>query len=94
MKALLWNIRSADTKKAFSRLITMQRRHHFYFVSLMEPFQDASTIEEYRTRLGMQHVVSNSSGKIWAFCDKGDQCTVVKDEEQQLTLKVFNQEGI
>lgn len=39
----------------------------------------------------MQHAVFNSSGKIWALCEGVVQCTVVRNEEQQLTLKLYNQ---
>ncbi|XP_047249959.1 uncharacterized protein LOC124885753 [Capsicum annuum] len=39
----------------------------------------------------MKHAVLNVSGKIWAFMEENVECSIVKDEEQQLTLKVSNQ---
>lgn len=39
MNAVIWNIRLVNTHKAFERLITMHRQHHFDFIGLMEPMQ-------------------------------------------------------
>lgn len=39
MNDLIWNIKSVNTQKAFTRLINMHKKHRFYFVGLMEPFQ-------------------------------------------------------
>lgn len=38
----------------------------------------------------MQHAVANTLGKIWAFMDSIVNVTVIKDEEQQLTLRLEN----
>lgn len=92
MNALIWNIRSVNTQQqAFTILITMQMRYHFYFIGIMEPFQDDQHIENYRRRLGMKHALVNASGKIWAFRDEIVEFSIVKDEEQQLSLKLANQ---
>lgn len=64
MNALVWNIRLLNTQKAFTRLITFQKRHHFFFIGLMEPFQDNNNIEEYKRRLEIQHAVENNLEKI------------------------------
>ncbi|XP_047264438.1 uncharacterized protein LOC124896733 [Capsicum annuum] len=57
----------------------------------MEPFQDGKYIEENRRRLGMKHVVLNVSEKIWVFMEENMEFSIVKDEEQQLTLMISNQ---
>lgn len=36
--------------------------------------------------------MTNTLGKIRALCDGVVQCTVVRDEDQKLTLKLYNQE--
>ncbi|KAG5621185.1 hypothetical protein H5410_006403 [Solanum commersonii] len=54
----------------------------------MEPFQDIQKLERYQQRLGMQHVVSNINGKIWAFMEADVEYEVVSDSEQQITLKL------
>lgn len=82
-----------NTQKTFIRLITLQRRYHFYFIGIMKPFQDSHNIEDYRARLGMQHAVENSSRKIWAFCDAIVDYIVIRDEVQEMTLKLHNQEA-
>ncbi|KAG5582450.1 hypothetical protein H5410_053077 [Solanum commersonii] len=64
MKALLWNIRSVNTQKAFTRLINLNKRYQFYFIRLMEPFEDRQELEEYRRKFGMKHSTVNVNGKI------------------------------
>lgn len=39
----------------------------------------------------MQHAVANTSWKIWAFMDAMVEYSVVRDDEQQLTMKLENQ---
>lgn len=92
MKALIWNIRSVNTQKAFTRLVTLQKRYHFTFIGLMEPFQENSTIDEYRRRLNIKDAVANCAGKIWAFTEDFIHMVVLRDEEQQLTIQLTNQE--
>lgn len=52
-----------NTQKTFTRLITLKKRNQFYFIGLMEPFQDNHSIDEYKRKLEMQHAVANTSGK-------------------------------
>ncbi|KAF3621253.1 hypothetical protein FXO38_31909 [Capsicum annuum] len=61
-------------------------------VPTSEPFQHAHKIEKYRRRLGMPTALSNINGKIWAFMDENWEVTVLMDTEQQLSLKLFNNE--
>lgn len=69
----------------------MQKRYKFYLVGIMEPFQDKQNLKVYRKKLGFNHGIDNVSGKIWAFIDKIMKTKILSDEEQQLTLKVYNQ---
>lgn len=85
MNAIIWNIRSGKTKKAFERLITMHQQHHFRFVRLMEPMQQARKLERYRRRIGFAQAFVNVTNKIWAFVDDGYDVTILFDMEQQLT---------
>lgn len=75
----------------FTRLIQLHKRFQYYFVGLMEPFEERQGIEDFRRRLGMQHAISNSSGKIWAFIDGIMEYEVIRDEDQMLNLKIQNQ---
>lgn len=61
---LFWNIRSINTQKYFERLMEINRRHHYPFIALMEPFQEPSQIGEYNKRMRFDNVTVNYSGKI------------------------------
>lgn len=50
MNALLWNIRSVNTHKEFTRLVNLNRRYKFYFVGLMELFQGRQELEVYKIK--------------------------------------------
>lgn len=89
----MWNIRSVNTQRAFTRLITMQKRHQFSFIGVLELFQDNTTIEEYKNRLGMKYAAANHAEKIWVFMEDVVECTVLKDEEQQLIVELVNQQN-
>ncbi|XP_019224926.1 PREDICTED: uncharacterized protein LOC109206551 [Nicotiana attenuata] len=65
MDALIWNIMSVNTQQAFERLIKMHRRNHYQFIGLMEPKQQARTLERYTNRIGFSQAMSNVSNKIW-----------------------------
>jgi len=91
MKAFIWNIRSVNTQKAFTRLIQMHKRQQYWFMGLMEPFEDWQGLEECRRRLGMKHAVANSYGKIWVFIDRAMEYEITGDEDQILTWKVQHQ---
>ncbi|XP_055835039.1 uncharacterized protein LOC129903500 [Solanum dulcamara] len=88
MNALIWNIRSVNTKEAFTRLIKMNQRHQFGFIGLMEPFQDSNKIEEYKRRLGMEHAMANISGKIWIFVEDIFDYHIIMDHQQHLTINL------
>ncbi|XP_047253595.1 uncharacterized protein LOC124887729 [Capsicum annuum] len=53
--------------------------------------KDGNNIEDYRRRLGIQHVVVNMSGKIWDFMESTMEYTIISDEEQQISLRLENQ---
>ncbi|XP_019257599.1 PREDICTED: uncharacterized protein LOC109235801 [Nicotiana attenuata] len=70
MDAIIWNVRSVNTQQAFERLITMHRQHHFEFIWILEPMQQAGKLERYRRRIGLAQAVVNISNKIWALIDE------------------------
>lgn len=69
MNAIIWNIRSVNTQKVVTILINMHKRHKFYFVGPMVPFQIHHELEVYRRKLGFKIGFVNSNSKIWAFVD-------------------------
>lgn len=66
-KIIFWNIRSVNTQKSFERLIDLNKRYHYAFVALMEPFQDPSELDNFRRKLGFDNAGVNCSGKIGFF---------------------------
>ncbi|XP_070048894.1 uncharacterized protein [Nicotiana tomentosiformis] len=90
MNAIIWNVRSVNTKKVFERLFNMQRRHHFQFIGIIEPMQKSRKLERYRRQIGMLQAFANISNKIWVFVDEDHGVDVIINMEQQLTLKLTN----
>lgn len=90
MNAIIWNIRSVNTKNAFERLVTMPRQYEFHFIGQMEPMQNSNKLEEYRRNLGMTHAFVNISNKVWAFVEEDYDVEVIFDIEKQLTLRLLN----
>ncbi|XP_047264042.1 uncharacterized protein LOC124896540 [Capsicum annuum] len=90
MKALMWNIRSVKSQKAFQRLQMLHNFNKFAFITLLEPFQHTTTIQRYRNRLKMPLVVHNLNGKIWFFANHGFDVTVVSSTEQHLSVLLKN----
>lgn len=81
IKALIWNIRSVKTQKAFQRVQMLHNYHKFAFVALLEPFQHVRFINRYRRRLKMPKAMHNCNGKIWIFTNHGFDVTVVSDSQ-------------
>ncbi|XP_019263812.1 PREDICTED: uncharacterized protein LOC109241529 [Nicotiana attenuata] len=92
MDALIWNIRSVNSQQAFERLIKLHRKNHYEFIGLMEPMQQAKTLERYRSRIGFAQAIANVSNKIWAFIDEIYEVTVMYNMVQQLTLRLHHTE--
>ncbi|XP_019242042.1 PREDICTED: uncharacterized protein LOC109222093, partial [Nicotiana attenuata] len=92
MDAIIWNVRSVNTMQAFERLILLHKKHHFEFIGIMEPMQQANKVERYRSRIGLAQAVVNVSNKIWAFIDEVYEVDIVYNMVQQLTLKLFHTE--
>lgn len=92
MDALIWNIRSVNTQQAFEMLIKSHRKNHYEFIGLMEPMQQARTLERYRNRIGFAQAIANVSNKIWAFIDEVYEVTVMYNLVQQLTLRLYHSE--
>ena len=66
-KILLWTIRSVNTQKSFERLMDLDRRYHYSFITLMEPFQNSLELYQYKWKLGFEHAGVNYFGEIWFF---------------------------
>lgn len=66
-KMLFWIIRSINTQNSFGRLMEINRRYHFSFIAIMEPFQAPDKVEDYGRRLGFDHATISTSSKIWIF---------------------------
>lgn len=47
-------------------------------------------IKEYRRMLGMQHSITNTSRKICIFMESNIVRTIIRDEEQQITIRLEN----
>ncbi|XP_060216872.1 uncharacterized protein LOC132644300 [Lycium barbarum] len=60
---------------------------------LMEPFQEAARIEEYRRRIRMEHVMVSVSGKIWVFVEDLFDIQVIVDHPQHLAIKLSVRES-
>lgn len=56
MNALIWNLRSINTDKTFTRLATLPKKHQFCFLGLMEPFQEGHNIYDYKRSSGIQGI--------------------------------------
>ncbi|XP_070031692.1 uncharacterized protein [Nicotiana tomentosiformis] len=59
-------------------------------VALMEPFQKKGLIERYKRKLNMETAYTNINGQIWLFFDAVVEWELVKDTEQQETVRVFH----
>ncbi|KAH0664940.1 hypothetical protein KY285_026146 [Solanum tuberosum] len=57
----------------------------------MEPFEHPTELEEFGRKLGMKYAVANANNKIWAFIEEDMEYSIVRDEDQMLTLKLQNQ---
>lgn len=73
-KALISNLRSVRTQKAFPKVQMLSNFHKFSFIALLEPFQRANQIQKYKKRLKMSYVGENYNGEIWIFCQGIDRC--------------------
>ncbi|KAG5600047.1 hypothetical protein H5410_031417 [Solanum commersonii] len=59
---IFWNIRSINTQKSFERLLDLNKRHHYSFIALMEPFQNSSELEHLKRKLGFDKAGVNQNG--------------------------------
>ncbi|XP_070020283.1 uncharacterized protein LOC142180894 [Nicotiana tabacum] len=92
MDVVIWNVRLVNTVKAFERLITMHRKHHFEFIGILEPMQQSHKMERYRARISLALAMVNVSNKIWAFIDESFEVTILYNMTQQLTLRLMHTE--
>lgn len=45
----------------------MNRRCHYSFIALMEPFRASEELDHYRSRIGFDYALVNVFEKIWIF---------------------------
>ncbi|KAG5620558.1 hypothetical protein H5410_005776 [Solanum commersonii] len=77
IKALIWNIRSVKSQRAFQRAQMLNNYHKFGFIALLEPFQQVRTINKYRWILSAPEAFHNKNEKIWVFVNNGFNATIV-----------------
>ncbi|KAK4733470.1 hypothetical protein R3W88_007731 [Solanum pinnatisectum] len=85
-KVLFWNIRSVRSQNAFERVTDLNRRHHYSYIALLEPFQSPFKLEYYRRKLGLPNAKVSSSAKIWIFWEENWEVEGSTDTTQQLTM--------
>lgn len=91
-KVLFWNIRSIKSQKSFKRLMDLNRRNHYSFIAIMEPFQADQEIEMYKMRLGFHNAYCSNSSKIWLFWGEKWESQEIRDSRQQVTIRfLYNQ---
>ncbi|KAH0723024.1 hypothetical protein KY290_005690 [Solanum tuberosum] len=61
-------------------------RHHYTYITLLEPFQSPNELENYKRRLGMHNANVNLLAKIWSFWNENWEEEDYKDIVQQLTI--------
>ncbi|KAH0638863.1 hypothetical protein KY285_035449 [Solanum tuberosum] len=72
--------------RTFERLQDLNRRNHYSYIALLEPFQSPAELDNYKRRLGMQYAKANCSGKIWCFWNECWEEEGSTDTIQQLTI--------
>ncbi|KAH0692608.1 hypothetical protein KY285_019705 [Solanum tuberosum] len=77
---------SVRSQNAFERVIDLNRRHHYSYIALLEPFQSPSELEYYRRKLGLPNAKVSSSAKIWIFWEENWEEEGSTDTTQQLTM--------
>lgn len=78
--------RSVNSQESFERLVDLRRRYHYSFIAILEPFQDASNLEEYGRQSGLNNAFANSSGKIWIFWENAWQGSLIENTDQHITI--------
>ncbi|KAG5599687.1 hypothetical protein H5410_031057 [Solanum commersonii] len=61
---------SVRSQNTFERVIDLNRKHHYSYIALLEPFQSPSELEYYRRKLGLPNAKVSSSAKIWIFWEE------------------------
>lgn len=64
---LIWNIRGISKAIAIHRLRKLIRMHHSSLICILELFLEVDRLESTCIHLGIVHVISSQSGKIWVF---------------------------
>ncbi|KAG5576814.1 hypothetical protein H5410_056948 [Solanum commersonii] len=104
----LYNLQQSDARKKalrnksvpprpygriFERLVDLRRRYHDSFIAILEPFQDASNLEEYSRQSGLNNALANSSGKIWIFWENAWQGSLIENTDQHITINLKQDGG-
>lgn len=80
---LSWNIRGIGSKGSLERL-----QHQLPLICLQEPMVDSGKIENYKRKLGMDHIFNNCSNKIWLLRTGDVIVTVLQDKEQNVLVRI------
>ncbi|KAG5632276.1 hypothetical protein H5410_003993 [Solanum commersonii] len=65
----------------------LNKRHHYSFIALMEPFQSPTELDQYKRKLGFEHEGVNYSGKNWHFWRTDWDANIILNTMQQITIK-------
>jgi len=69
----------------------LNKRFHYSFIALMEPFQSPSELDQYKRKLGFENAGVNCSG-IFFFWREDWEGDIILDTVHQVTLK-FSRNG-
>lgn len=70
------------THHAFHRVQMLHKRHKFFFIVMMETFQEPGQIHRYTRILRMKYDNDNQNGKIYIFVPDDIQVTILTDSDQ------------
>ncbi|KAG5600134.1 hypothetical protein H5410_031504 [Solanum commersonii] len=65
-----------NTYKSFECLIDLNRRHHYKYIAILEPFRDLSELEQYQRKVGHKNALVNRAGKYRFFGIKIIKCSM------------------
>ncbi|KAK6793719.1 hypothetical protein RDI58_007172 [Solanum bulbocastanum] len=88
ISTIIWNVRGKNTQAVIERLKNLKNIHHVSMLAILEPFSDNTNINIFKSMLAMDHAVSNPNGKIWLFWINDITCSVIENDEQQITCEL------
>ena len=79
INSIMWNIRGIGKAPAVRCLKKLIHMHYLSLVCVLEHFLHLDKLESTRNRLGIESVISSSSGKIWVFWLASFTLEVIQD---------------